>query len=65
MNILAVRIDLIIRKRRREMERERVTKAVQQSQQGKLRCINLAQLRFLTITFYVQNFHRPFFHTMY
>ena len=31
----AVRAELIIRERRREMERERVTKAVQQSQQGR------------------------------
>ena len=30
-----------------------------------VRCINMAQLRFLSITFYVQNFYRPFFHTMY
>ena len=31
----AIRSELIIRERRREMERERVTKAVQQSQQGR------------------------------
>ncbi len=31
----AIRAELIIRERRREMERERVTKAVQQSQQGR------------------------------
>ena len=31
----AIRAELIIRERRREMERERATKAVQQSQQGR------------------------------